>query len=96
MKLPLTSGGVMNASIQGALAIGDGKYVVSTHLEGDFPGGEVDLAQSFTLVDGLISDLTTRPVAFTPWPHTDFRDRAPPCCVVPPPVCASETTGRRR
>ena len=35
----------------------DGTYVVSTHLEGDFPGGVVDLDQGFTLVDGLISDL---------------------------------------
>ncbi|MCB0896577.1 MAG: nuclear transport factor 2 family protein [Nocardioidaceae bacterium] len=36
---------------------GDGGYVVSTHLEGDFPGGVVDLDQRFTLVDGLIVDL---------------------------------------
>lgn len=36
----------------------DQEYVVSTHLEGDFPGGVVDLDQRFTLVDGLISDLS--------------------------------------
>lgn len=32
-------------------------YVVDTHLEGDFPGGVVDLEQRFTLSGGLISDL---------------------------------------
>lgn len=36
----------------------DGQYVVSTHLEGDFPGGVVDLEQRFTLAGGLISDLS--------------------------------------
>ena len=38
--------------------IGDDVCVVSTHLEGDFPGGVVDLEQRFTLRDGLIVDLT--------------------------------------
>ena len=37
---------------------GDQQYLVSTHLEGDFPGGLVDLDQRFTLDDGLISDLS--------------------------------------
>jgi ketosteroid isomerase-like protein len=37
---------------------GDREYLVSTHLEGDFPGGVVDLDQRFTLADGLISDLS--------------------------------------
>ena len=36
----------------------DQVYVVSTHLEGDFPGGVVDLSQRFALVDGLIADLS--------------------------------------
>lgn len=36
----------------------DDRYVVRTHLEGDFPGGVVDLEQRFTLTDGLISDLS--------------------------------------
>lgn len=36
----------------------DGRYVVRTHLEGDFPGGVVDLEQRFTLTGGLISDLS--------------------------------------
>lgn len=38
--------------------VADGEYVVSTHLEGDFPGGVVDLAQRFTVVDGLIAGLS--------------------------------------
>jgi ketosteroid isomerase-like protein len=44
--------------ITGAEATGEHEYVVTTHLEGDFPGGVVDLDQRFTLVDGLIADLT--------------------------------------
>jgi uncharacterized protein (TIGR02246 family) len=34
-----------------------GEYRVSTHLEGDFPGGEVDLSYDFKLRDELISEL---------------------------------------
>ena len=37
---------------------GEREYLVATHLEGDFPGGVVDLDQRFTLADGLISDLS--------------------------------------
>jgi ketosteroid isomerase-like protein len=44
--------------ITGVEQLGDGEFVVSTHLEGDFPGGVVDLDQRFTLVDGLICDLS--------------------------------------
>jgi ketosteroid isomerase-like protein len=33
------------------------RYVVSTHLEGDFPGGVVDLEQAFTVSDDLIAEL---------------------------------------
>ena len=36
----------------------DGAYVVFTHLEGDFPGGVVDLEQRVTLAEGLIADLS--------------------------------------
>ncbi|MCW2857018.1 MAG: hypothetical protein JWR52_2633 [Marmoricola sp.] len=43
--------------ITGVEQTGEDAYVVSTHLEGDFPGGVVDLDQSFSLVDGLISAL---------------------------------------
>jgi ketosteroid isomerase-like protein len=46
------------SEITGAAQTGDREYVVSTHLEGDFPGGVVDLDQRFTLADGLISDLS--------------------------------------
>ncbi|MET9312219.1 nuclear transport factor 2 family protein [Kribbella sp. NPDC003505] len=39
----------------------DAHYVVTNHLEGDFPGGEVDIIYRFTLVDGLISRLEIAP-----------------------------------
>ena len=39
----------------------DGHYVVSTHLEGDFPGGVVDLIYRFKLADGLITRLEIAP-----------------------------------
>lgn len=37
--------------------IDDDTTVVSTHLEGDFPGGVVDLEQRFSVAEGLITDL---------------------------------------
>jgi len=37
--------------------VGETVHVVHTHLEGDFSGGVVDLAQRFTATGGLISDL---------------------------------------
>jgi hypothetical protein len=37
--------------------VSDHTYVVHTHLEGDFPGGVVDLQQRFSLTEGLITDL---------------------------------------
>lgn len=40
---------------------GDAHYVVVNHLEGDFPGGQVDLNFRFTLRDGRISALTIEP-----------------------------------
>jgi ketosteroid isomerase-like protein len=36
-------------------------WVVTNHLEGDFPGGRVDLAYEFRLGDGLIRRLTIAP-----------------------------------
>lgn len=36
-------------------------HVVTNRLEGDFPGGRVDLRYRFTLRDGLIEDLTIAP-----------------------------------
>lgn len=38
-----------------------GRWVVTRHLEGDFPGGAVDLAHAFTLVEGAIAALTIEP-----------------------------------
>lgn len=43
--------------ITGAEATGDREYLVTTHLEGDFPGGVVDLDQRFTLAGDKIADL---------------------------------------
>jgi len=53
-----TSRFTYTTEITGATRIGDREYVVSTHLEGDFPGGVVDLEQRFTVADGLTSDLS--------------------------------------
>ena len=39
----------------------DTHYVVTNHLEGDFPGGVVDLIYRFTLVDDLIAHLRIAP-----------------------------------
>ena len=36
-------------------------YVATHHLEGDFPGGVVDLHYRFSLGDGLIEDLRIEP-----------------------------------
>src|SRR3954452_2460811 len=36
-------------------------WVVTNHLEGDFPGGVVDLHYRFVLADGLISQLDIAP-----------------------------------
>jgi ketosteroid isomerase-like protein len=33
------------------------EFVVGTHLVGDFPGGEVDLTNRFTVTDGVITRL---------------------------------------
>jgi hypothetical protein len=39
----------------------DSQYVVTNHLEGDFPGGVVDVIYRFTLTDGLITRLEIAP-----------------------------------
>ena len=41
------------------------RYDVYTHLEGDFPGGKVDLTNRFTLRGGLIMGLEIVPTAVT-------------------------------
>ena len=37
--------------------VGEAVHLVHTHLDGDFPGGVVDLTQRVTVHGGLISDL---------------------------------------
>jgi uncharacterized protein (TIGR02246 family) len=44
-------------TVTGAEHVTGDRYDVGIHLEGNFPGGEVDLTQSFTVSDGLISRL---------------------------------------
>ena len=48
-------------SLTGVDDLGDGRYVVSNHLSGDFPGGEADLRYRFELRDGLIHHLVIAP-----------------------------------
>jgi len=36
-------------------------YIATQHLEGDFPGGTVDLHYRFTLRDGLVERLVIEP-----------------------------------
>ncbi|MER8160951.1 nuclear transport factor 2 family protein [Streptomyces sp. NPDC094472] len=45
----------------GAERDGPDRYTVTQHLEGDFPGGTVDLHYRFILYQGLISHLTIAP-----------------------------------
>jgi hypothetical protein len=44
-----------------AEATGGGVWVVVNRLEGDFPGGAVDLRYRYVLTDGLISELVIAP-----------------------------------
>jgi uncharacterized protein (TIGR02246 family) len=44
--------------VTGTEQLAGDRYNVAIHLEGDFPGGEADLTQTFTLSDGLIAHLT--------------------------------------
>jgi ketosteroid isomerase-like protein len=45
----------------GGAPAGQGTYEVYTHLTGNFPGGEIDLTDSFVLRDGLIARLEITP-----------------------------------
>jgi ketosteroid isomerase-like protein len=38
-----------------------GRWLVTNHLHGDFPGGDVDLDYEFHLTDGVITRLTIAP-----------------------------------
>ena len=45
----------------GAAKLDDDRYDVTHHLEGNFPGGQVDLHFRFALRDGAIASLTIEP-----------------------------------
>jgi hypothetical protein len=47
--------------VTGAQRIDAANYLLTTHLEGDFPGGQADLRHHFTIHDGLIKNLTIEP-----------------------------------
>ena len=47
--------------LTGTRRIDDDHWVVTHHLEGDFPGGVVDLNHDFTLHNGKIQHLTIAP-----------------------------------
>jgi hypothetical protein len=48
-------------TLTGADAIDADSWLVTNHLEGNFPGGVVDLRYRFVLVDGLIAELEIAP-----------------------------------
>lgn len=47
--------------VRGTRALGNDRHVVYTRLAGNFPGGTADLANRFTLRDGLIARLEISP-----------------------------------
>jgi ketosteroid isomerase-like protein len=47
--------------LTGAQKVDNARYVAIHHVEGNFPGGVVDLRFRFTLRDGSISQLTIEP-----------------------------------
>jgi ketosteroid isomerase-like protein len=49
------------AEVTGASRIAEDHYAVVQHLEGNFPGGVVDLRFDFTVRDGRISQLIIEP-----------------------------------
>jgi hypothetical protein len=49
------------ATVTGVTPLDAGGYEVRQRLEGDFPGGVVDLRYRFTLRDGLVSGLVIEP-----------------------------------
>jgi hypothetical protein len=48
-------------TLTGAAAIDANSWLVTNHLEGNFPGGVVDLRYRFVLSDDLISELEIAP-----------------------------------
>jgi hypothetical protein len=57
----VSSAFTFTATLTGARRIADDHFVVVQHLEGNCPGGVVDLRFDFTLRDGRISELTIAP-----------------------------------
>jgi hypothetical protein len=49
--------------VRSSRALGDDRYVMFTRLAGNFPGGTAELADRFTLRDGLIAKLKIAPPA---------------------------------
>ncbi|GAA1849855.1 nuclear transport factor 2 family protein [Asanoa iriomotensis] len=49
------------ATPTGSIKLDDLRYEVRQHLEGDFPGGVVDLRYRFTLRGDLVSELVIEP-----------------------------------
>ncbi|MEU2495019.1 nuclear transport factor 2 family protein [Streptomyces sp. NPDC007883] len=47
--------------LTGAQQTGAARYIAAHHLEGNFPGGTIDLRYQFTLRDGLIERLAIEP-----------------------------------
>ncbi|GGT00174.1 nuclear transport factor 2 family protein [Streptomyces chromofuscus] len=47
--------------LTGAQKVDTDHYIATHHLEGNFPGGVVDLRYRFALSDGLIQDLVIEP-----------------------------------
>ena len=56
-KREVTSAFDYTTELTGARETGPASYVVTGHVTGSFPGGEVDLDYAFTLADGLIARL---------------------------------------
>ena len=48
-------------TLAGTERLDDAHWVVTQHLEGDFPGGVVDLRYRFALEDGLVAELVIAP-----------------------------------
>jgi hypothetical protein len=48
-------------TLRGVTRVDDTTWVAVNHLEGDFPGGVVDLRYRFALVDGRIAGLVIAP-----------------------------------
>lgn len=48
-------------TLTGADSLDANTWIVTNHLEGDFPGGVVDLRYRFVLAEGLIAELEIAP-----------------------------------